>query len=458
MKRPFTISCIFITIATSWFSCNKIETPQPDPGQADFSSLVVIGGDFLSGYQDGALFREGQQKSVASLISQQFQLAGGEKLNQSLLPEETNSHYYGIGLHPKKWENEYATRSYLWYQIDCEGVESLFPVSGLFGQDEINKRFGADFIQNQGITDFSIPFATLKDICTPSFGQNYLQGNKNPFYYRMASDPGTSTAFGDALAHNPTFIILWPGMEEIYNYASVGSFQKTIASPTEFENRLDSMLQLLTASGAKGVIANIPDPERFPFYTLIPYNGANMEQGTADSLNDIFELAQMQHIHFSAGDNPFVIEDSSAQGGYRQLHNGEYILLTVPLDSMKCNYYGLLVNVIKDRYVLTSDEVNLIHTSINEYNTIIRNAADKYDLAFCDMNNFFDQLSSGLKWNGVDYNLDFISGGFISLDGYHPNQKGYALIANEFIKEVNLKYDAVIPTVHCQECSGILFP
>jgi lysophospholipase L1-like esterase len=65
---------------------------------------------------------------------------------------------------------------------------------------------------------------------------------------------------------------------------------------------------------------------------------------------------------------------------------------------------------------------------------------------------------TGIKWDGVDMNAVFVSGGFFSLDGYHPNQKGYALIANEFIKAINNKYNAVIPTINCIECNGVLFP
>src|ERR1041385_5839321 len=45
-----------------------------------------------------------------------------------------------------------------------------------------------------------------------------------------------------------------------------------------------------------------------------------------------------------------------------------------------------------------------------------------------------------IKWDGADYNMKFVEGGFFSLDGYYPDQKGYALLANEFIKAINLKF------------------
>ena len=124
---------------------------------------------------------------------------------------------------------------------------------------------------------------------------------------------------------------------------------------------------------------------------------------------------------------------------------------------MKCFFYGLLF-LIDDRYALDLAEIDNIQQAITAYNQIIAQKANQYDLAFVDMNAWFKNLQAGIKWDGVDFNAEFVSGGFFSLDGFHPNQKGYALIANEFIKAINQKYNAVIPTVNCSGCSGIRFP
>ena len=154
----------------------------------------------------------------------------------------------------------------------------------------------------------------------------------------------------------------------------------------------------------------------------------------------------------------FIIDDSTATPvPFRLMGEGEYILLNVPIDSMKCNFMGVF-DVIPNRYVLDLPEVQNIKEAITNYNQIIAQKASQYDIALVNINSYFKDLQAGIKWNGVDFNAEFISGGFLSLDGYHPNQKGYALIANEFVKAINLKYDAVIPTVNCSECIGIRFP
>ena len=125
---------------------------------------------------------------------------------------------------------------------------------------------------------------------------------------------------------------------------------------------------------------------------------------------------------------------------------------------MKCQKYGLVFSTINDRYALDSSEVYRIDEATNSYNALIIQKAAQYNLALVDMNAYFKSVIAGIKWDGADFNADFVSGGFFSLDGYHPNQKGYALIANEFIKAINIKYNALIPPINCVECDGVLFP
>jgi len=164
-------------------------------------------------------------------------------------------------------------------------------------------------------------------------------------------------------------------------------------------------------------------------------------------------------VHFSAGNNALVIHDANAPSQLRQLVSGEYVLLTVPADSLRCQFLGLLPNnTLPDKYVLTASEVAVIDAAIGAYNTVIIQKAAQYGLALADLHPFFNTLVTGMKWDGVNYNSQFISGGFFSLDGYHPNQKGYALLANEFVKAINRQYQSTLPTINCLDCNGVLFP
>jgi len=301
---------------------------------------------------------------------------------------------------------------------------------------------------NGSIQNLAIPFCKTADVFDAAFGS----ATGNYYYNHFTSQPGSSTILNDAMMQNPTFGIFWLGMEDIFSYTSNGGKNSSIPSPSEFENNLDSILKSFAVNGAKGVIANIPDFESFPFYTVISSRGITLTLSQADSLNQLTGL----QIYFE-GENGFFVEYPKGSGSYRQMEKGEYVLLDVPLDSLKCHSLGLL-QPLPDRYTLDSMEVKLINDAVADYNTITFNKAKQYNLAFVDANRFFKKVESGIKWDGVDLNAEFISGGFFSLDGYHPHQKGYSILANEFIKAINNTYGSTIPWVNCEDCSGILFP
>lgn len=430
--------------------------PDPDDvtvsaGSADFSRTVAIGDNFLSGYQDGALSAGGQQFSLPALLSRSFMMAGGDAYTQSLLPGGVSAGWYA-----KPWESWYVTASKLGNRTDCEGVTSLGPVKQYLGL-----AVAQQYLANQpaaGLRDFTVPFLRTQDLFNPAAGANPFSSNQAPFYHRIASQPGVSTFAGDVQASSPTFFTLWLGMENIYAYARNGATGTAPVPAQVFAAQLDSLLQPMTAAGAKGVIANIPALNSFPYFTLIPWNGAELTLSKADSLNDIYEVSGLTHIVFHEGSNGFVIDDTTAPSNFRQLHAGEYITLSVPLDSMKCQYMGILFSTIPDRYILDSTEIAMISTTIDAYNQVITQKAMQYNLALADMHDYFMRVSSGIKWDGVVHDATFVSGGFYSLDGYHPHQQGYALMANEFIKAINAKYGATLPTINCFECAGVKFP
>lgn len=446
----FIISIFIIIIS----ACTPdLKVPEPSPGNANFSKTIAVGGNYLAGYQDGALYLKGQRLSIPALLAGQFKLVGGSAFNQALMPDNN-----GLGLSTVPWGNPFFTSFHLGYKTDCQHVTSLNPLNNPISLAAATPYLTG--IAGNSIQNLAIPFAATADYTNPALGNSSSLGNKNPYYNRIASDPGVSTLLADAKAQNASFITAWLGMEDIYNYAASGGTGAPIPSAATFAARLDTILGGLTANGAKGVIATIPDFRSFPYYTLVAWNAANMSQIQADSLNNIYDtLSGYWHIHFVAGNNGFVIRDPSVTNGQiRQLHHGEYITLSVPIDSMKCYKYGLIVNEINNRYVLDSSEVYALDQAITTYNAVILQKAAQYNFAVADMHTYFNSVNSGIIWDGVNFNSEFVTGGFFSLDGYHPNQKGYALIANEFIKAINSKFQAYIPFVNCVECDGVLFP
>ncbi|MEJ2545686.1 MAG: hypothetical protein P8Y99_16605, partial [Calditrichaceae bacterium] len=49
---------------------------------------------------------------------------------------------------------------------------------------------------------------------------------------------------------------------------------------------------------------------------------------------------------------------------------------------------------------------------------------------------------------------DYITGGLFSLDGVHPTNIGYAVVANEMIDVINEEFDTEIQKVNLRDISG----
>ena len=119
---------------------------------------------------------------------------------------------------------------------------------------------------------------------------------------------------------------------------------------------------------------------------------------------------------------------------------------------------GSAAGPLEDADVLDKDEVAIARTYTDQYNAAIQSIADTKGLAFVDANAYLKTFTSGIKFNGVDLNPAFVTGGGFGLDGVHPTPRGYALIANEFIKAINLKYGSTLPYLDILQYRSVLLP
>jgi hypothetical protein len=255
----------------------------------------------------------------------------------------------------------------------------------------------------------------------------------------------------------PTFVIAWPGMDDMWNWASKGGTGTPLPSPAAFRSKLDSILSVLSAGGAKGVLATIPDVRDIPFFTTIPTRALVLDSTNVHDLNTLYGTGGID-LEFVIGENGFVVEDSNSLYGIRQLTAEEFLTLTVPLDSMKCFKMGVLFKMIPDRCSLIDTELQLLRSNIAGYNNAIVDLAAQYDFAVADMAAYYTQVKSGIRFDAVDFTAEFASGGFYSLDGFGPNAKGAGLIANAFLDAIMAKYGAVLPKVAIDDLNGVLFP
>jgi hypothetical protein len=390
----------------------------------------------MGGYMNDGLKNESQKNSLANILAAQFELIGS---NQANLPW-INSSSIGIsisGLAPM----------HLGYKTDCQGTISLAPLRDSSTGD-LSCITQSCYQASNPFTVFGIPGLRLNQFTNSSFAAS------NPFYNRMSSSPSISL-LDELMAQKGTFFQLYIGLEDVLDYAKSGGTHETLPSELQFQQNYEQVIQNLTAEGAKGAIATIPDVTMMPYFTTIPWNGLSLDNSNVGTLNSIYNPLG---YYFQLGANPFMMVDSTANMfAVRQIQSTELLLLSLPLDSVKCNQMGVLFP-IRDEFVLDAGELNVLRGKIQAYNNFIRQIAQTYNLALVNTDQFVSNLADGFTYNGVSMSAKFVSGGAYSLDGIYLNPRGNALFANAFIKAINQKYHSTIPEVNANKFDGVRFP
>jgi hypothetical protein len=453
MKRQYLYILLVLPLL---MACKpKAPTHVVDAGTADFTKFIAIGDGHTAGYMDDGLSLDGQRNSLGAILQQQLMMVGAPALEMPWMSEQN------IGLSVNG-----LSRLILGYKTDCQGISSLSPVRVSL-QGETSALSSSAYNPSKKHSNFGVPGFRMIDMVSTAFGNINLPQH-NAFFARMSKDQFNLPGSGNysSVQENifdggsPTFCSIYLGIEDVLPYARSGATQHPM-SPLAgfpglgFEESLTQLCEQLYAQNVKAVIATIPNISDWPFFNTIPYNGLTLDAEKAASLNQIYNPIG---ISFVVGANPFMVLDPNAgMFGVRPAVPGEKILLTAPLDSVKCNQMGSIFP-FRNEFVLTTDELATIQLRIEAFNAVIRQKATTYGFAIVETGGFYDKLTTGFAYNGATLSAKFVSGGAFSLDGIHLNPRGNALLANEFIKAINKKFTAKIPLINALNYNAILFP
>ena len=473
------VSALIFTVSCNTDFENDVNNVVVSSGSANFTKYIALGNSLTSGYRDNALYIDGQVQSYPNMIAAQMMRAGGGAFKQPLMPNNTGGFSNLPGFSGK----------YILSVVN--GALSPVPTAPGAALDNIS---GGGPYQNMGV-----PGAKSFHLGAAGYGNaaGLATGQANPYFVRFASSPTTSI-IADAVAQAPTFFSLWIGNNDVLSYATsggVGVDQTTNQNPATYGGNdisdpgvvatvISGYVNALTANGAKGVIANIPNVTSIPFFTRVPAKPiAGLTDTQVGQLNAAYAqynggLAQAKALGFlteaeynqrvikftAAVANGAVIKDKdltnlAALGlpSFRQTTSKDLLLLT---SSSVLQQGGGTSTQLDDQYVLTEKETARVLTATAAYNAAIKSIAASKNLAFVDANAKMIELSgaSGIQFDGVKYTATFVTGGTFSLDGVHLTGRGYALIANEFLKTINEKYGSTLPMVNVNSYSGVTFP
>jgi len=468
-KNKISIVAIAV-LSVLIFSCKpEIKQVEASSGSANLSNYVAVGNSITAGYADGTLYKSGQAYSFANIMAQQFKNAGGgdfytpEMLDELGFPIDAATG----SISPTGTVSGRRVMGYTSDYLCPDGTTVLpggslspIPMTGTVNPAnfsniyDVNKKFNNLGVPGAGITHFAFP--------------GY--GAYNPYFGRMASSSTASIA-SEVAAKNPTFFSFWLGNNDILGYARSGGEQSGV-QPTDvntFSAAYSAAIDAMTANGAKGVVANIPDITSAPFFTTIPWNGFVItDTALLRRLNTDYSglLPRVLGYTFKLGANPFIVQDSSIAPFFiRTMREDELVCLTLNANGIKCLSYGIPVlggavtlPGLRGKDFLSYNEIAKVNSFTNAYNDIIKAKAAAKGLAFVDIYSKFNTLKNGAIYDGVSVSSKFVTGGLFSLDGVHPTPRGQAIIANEFIKAINSKYAASIPTVNIVDYPGVKMP
>jgi len=440
MKRESII--ILSCIAGLSISCKKTQFDEVERtnGDADFTRYVAVGNSLTQGFQDGGVHNEkGQQDNSYPAILARQMAKVQPNMGEFVQPTVPGN---GAG--------------FLELEVNAEGeLEAVDipedPNWENWGDPEVSyNNLGISGIavwncyarsNNEGIINHALlggvtllgggplnPYAKFLD-----FGEDPLNiFSQDPtFSYVDKIRESEATFFTCWLGNND--VLGWAlagGNEQETNIPLIGSLKLSPLTPVdEFTEKYDSCLAAFAASDAQGVCATLPDVTSIPMFTTV-----NEEYLGVDEL---------------------WITDNS---GTVRLKTEEDLILLYALDAIDAGAGSSQSNPIGEDVVLDFEEKEMAQTRSNELNNVIYGLANKYGFGVVDMHGYLEGFKSGFNEDGVDLSARFVEGGVFSLDGVHPNQKGYAIIADKFIDAINLKYGANIPNVEINNYTGIYFP
>lgn len=427
--KNLKIYTLLLVSAVIAFSCDEedklindilVENPLPGEeaetggaGDLDLSKYVAIGNSLTAGYQDGALYTNGQMTGFPAQLTERFSVSGvgGGAYG---FPDINSVNGYSS-------EVDGTVLGKLILDLDANNDLALGDVEivAAAGEDTRTTPYAGD---KSALTNFGVPGIVLSQLRSTDVGNIAAPTHPlfNPYYFRFASDggAGTSTILGDALAANPTFFTLWIGANDVLGYAAGGGVNDALLTdPAAFGAEYGTVLGTLAATGAHGVVLNVPPIVIQPLFQAVKYNDLALDEANATALNagltalndaiqglvTIGQITQTEadarKFTYAAGNNAFMIEDDNATvttdfgplwdilmgapfNGLtaeeraalepyriaRPIADGELVLLTAspiinttPAGFPETALYGLTLP-LPDKYILTGDEVTKIVT------------------------------------------------------------------------------------------------
>ena len=278
MHHQWMTRAAAVLLITLFCRCdNQIDEPVFDSGTADVSRYLAVGNSISSGFSANGMTRTSQAHSFPALIAAQFEQVGSGPFKQPTMPGN------GSGILELT-------------AIGTDGCGNMAPETAYSTPDP---DWQTDISAFRPYNNLAIPYMSIAASTQAGYAQNTLTNLGAAFAKRLmpdADEPNTYFDFVSKTANdiNPTFFTFWLGNNDVLSYSATGGGYLPLATapgalcppaltapflqPTDtaaFRQTYARFLDTLTANGAKGAVATIPDIPALPFFATIPLTVVN---------------------------------------------------------------------------------------------------------------------------------------------------------------------------------------
>jgi hypothetical protein len=401
--------------------CSKIEkinAPVLNANGVDFSTYVAVGTSLSSGYQSGGLVDRHQIHSFPSLFARQI----GKTVSLS----------GGLGMFTQP-------------TINLDGIPPLLTIKRysapvLIDTTEQVRGAATNFTQATAYHNLGIPGSILLDLLFPTHYQAPPTAPvfRTNYVYFDHVLRGQGTVLAQALSLAPTLISLEYGANEVLGPTAQLGIAPSAATGAGYAQLMTGALNTIhgTLPGTRVAVFNVPDVTSIPFFTTFPAATVSATTGLPLPLVGVNgPLLTGDLVLLSAG--PLIATGTG-----------------IPTGGVNFVYPAAGSNgqPLPENKILRVAEVADTRTEIAKMNAVVDSVATRPFVTRVDMAGFLGGISAnGIRVGANVYTSAFIRGGLFSLDGVHPNDLGYALMANLLIDAVNTRFGSSIPRVNVAE-------
>jgi len=396
--------------------CDKLDSingPASNANGVDLTTYVAVGTSLSSGYESGGLVDRHQVHSFPSIFARQIgktvDIVGGS----------------GTFTQPT---------------INFDGIPALLEI----------KSYSPLIISNAGRTtgaptnltqpfafhNMGIPGAIIVDLVdTTNYHNTVPPVSRNNFTYFNIIQRTRGTVLAQALSLAPTIMSIEYGANEVLGPSATQGVAPDPGTGPVYAQLMTIALNSIHAAlpGTRVAVFNVPDVTAIPFFTTL--SAFTLSASTGQPLPLVGASGALQPgdlVLLSAAGLIATTGTGIPAGGVNYLNPG------VPSNGQP----------LPESLILRASEVSATRAVVAQLNAVVDSVSTRPFATKVDLAGLLATIATtGVSIGGVNYTNDFVTGGLFSLDGVHPNDLGYALMANTMIESINAKFGCFVPPV-----------